>query len=68
MTVQEQIKQRINRARPRTVFFVNYFAEFDNEFVCFFCLNISICNRAIVSIYRQKHYFILIQSNIYENI
>jgi transposase len=22
----------------------------------FFCLNISICNRAIVSIYRQKHY------------
>ena len=33
MTVQEQIKQRINGARPGTVFFVNDFAEFDNEYV-----------------------------------
>ena len=33
MTIQEQIKQRIDGARPGTVFFVNYFAEFDNEYV-----------------------------------
>ena len=33
MTVQEQIKQRIDGARPGTVFFVNDFAEFDNEYV-----------------------------------
>lgn len=33
MTIQEQIKQRIDGARPGTVFFVNDFAEFDNEYV-----------------------------------
>jgi hypothetical protein len=35
MTVQDQIKQRIDGARPGMAFFVNDFAEFDNEFVCF---------------------------------
>jgi len=33
MTIQEQIKQRIDEAKPGTVFFVNDFAEFDNEYV-----------------------------------
>ena len=33
MTIQEQIKQRIDEAEPGTVFFVNDFAEFDNEYV-----------------------------------
>jgi len=33
MTIQEQIKQQIDGARPGTVFFVNDFAEFDNEYV-----------------------------------
>ena len=33
MTIQEQIKQRIDGARPGTVFFVNDFADFDNEYV-----------------------------------
>lgn len=33
MTIQEQIKQRIDEAKPGTVFFVNEFAEFDNEYV-----------------------------------
>ena len=33
MTIQEQIKQRIDGAIPGTVFFVNDFAEFDNEYV-----------------------------------
>lgn len=33
MTIQEQIKQRIDKAKPGTLFFVNDFAEFDNEYV-----------------------------------
>lgn len=33
MTIQEQIKQQIDGARLETVFFVNDFAEFDNEYV-----------------------------------
>jgi len=33
MTIQEQIKQRIDKAEPGMVFFVNDFAEFDNEYV-----------------------------------
>ena len=33
MTIQGQIKQRIDEAEPGTVFFVNDFAEFDNEYV-----------------------------------
>ena len=33
MTIQEQIKQRIDEAEPGMVFFVKDFAEFDNEYV-----------------------------------
>lgn len=33
MTIQEQIKQRIDEVEPGTVVFVNDFAEFDNEYV-----------------------------------
>lgn len=33
MTIQEQIKQRIDEAEHGTVVFVNDFAEFDNEYV-----------------------------------
>ena len=33
MTIQEQIKQRIDEAEPGMVFFVNDFSEFDNEYV-----------------------------------
>lgn len=33
MTTQEQIKQRIDKAEQGAVFFVNDFAEFDNEYV-----------------------------------
>ncbi len=33
MSIQEQIKHRIDEAEPGKVFFVNDFAEFDNEYV-----------------------------------